>query len=102
MQSEVGGLEMDFNGRWEEVPFRENTFTINLGNILEHATYGVVKGEYSCFTKLRKFSDLASSENASKSEAASMANFLHFESEVNFAPNSGFCLEQGQLPTASY
>ena len=45
MQSEVGGLEMDFNGRWEEVPFRENTFTVNLGNILEHATYGVVKGE---------------------------------------------------------
>jgi isopenicillin N synthase-like dioxygenase len=44
MQSEVGGLEMDFNGTWEEVPFRPNTFTVNLGNILEHATYGVVKG----------------------------------------------------------
>lgn len=35
---------MDFNGTWEEVPFRPNTFTVNLGNILEHATYGVVKG----------------------------------------------------------
>jgi len=47
MQSEVGGLEMDFNGTWEEVPFRPNTFTVNLGNILEHATFGVVKGALS-------------------------------------------------------
>lgn len=46
MQSEVGGLEMDFNGTWEEVPFRPNTFTVNLGNILEHATYGVVKATW--------------------------------------------------------
>ncbi|CBY41807.1 unnamed protein product [Oikopleura dioica] len=46
MQSEVGGLEMDFNGTWEEVPFRPNTFTVNLGNILEHATFGVVKATW--------------------------------------------------------
>lgn len=44
MQNGIDGLEIDFNGKWIKVPFRENTFVVNLGNILEHITYGVVKG----------------------------------------------------------
>ena len=48
----------------------------------------------------RKFSDLASSKNARKSKATSVADFLHVEPEVNFVSNSRLCVEQGQLPAS--
>ena len=45
-QSGPDGLEVDYKGSWVKVPFKEDTFVVNLGNILEHATYGVVKGQF--------------------------------------------------------
>ena len=63
MQNGKNGLEIDYKGtikllisehqnrnrniilgHWVPVPFRENTFVVNLGNLLEHITFGVLKG----------------------------------------------------------
>ena len=46
MQNGKDGLEVDWHGKWVPVPFRENTFVVNLGNMLEHVTYGILKGDF--------------------------------------------------------
>lgn len=44
MQDEAGGLEAMHKGEWFKIPPQKDTFVINFGNMLEHISYGVVKG----------------------------------------------------------
>lgn len=43
-QDRVGGLEAKVHEQWTPIPFKEDHFVVNLGDMLEHVTCGVVKG----------------------------------------------------------
>jgi len=55
MQDEVGGLEAMHRGKWYKIPPKPDTFVINFGNMLEHISYGVIKGQIIFFKYLQKF-----------------------------------------------
>ena len=45
MQDDVGGLEVEYNGKWYPITPIPGTLIINLGRMLEYFTYGVAKGK---------------------------------------------------------
>ena len=44
-QDRVGGLQALVDNEWISIPFKENCFVVNLGDMMEYVTYGVVKGK---------------------------------------------------------
>ena len=40
------------NGEWYYLPPKKDTFVINFGNMLEHISYGVIKGQYNLLFKI--------------------------------------------------
>jgi isopenicillin N synthase-like dioxygenase len=45
MQDDVGGLELRHKGTWYPVKPIDGTFIINFGKMMEHFSYGVIKGK---------------------------------------------------------
>jgi len=45
-QDRVGGLEAKVDNQWTPIPYKEDHFVVNLGDMLEFVTCGLVKGIY--------------------------------------------------------
>ena len=44
-QDKIGGLRAKVNDSWVDLPYRKDHFVVNLGDMLEYITSGVVKGK---------------------------------------------------------
>jgi len=45
-QDAVGGLQAQLDGEWVPIPYKKDHFVVNLGDMLEHVTCGIVKATW--------------------------------------------------------
>ena len=73
-QDMVGGLELQHKGLWYPVKPMKDCFVVNFGKMMEHFTYGVIKGTALFESCLLIFSHLSSSKKQQGSNASQLAD----------------------------